>query len=90
MTGDVKSVDTMLKVQGQRVLLFWRDGEESGAVVCTFVHVIDVDRRRELRLVNKDERSHEPDWPVGQKSFDAIRPAAPNKFNAQWQLNIST
>ena len=88
MTGDVKSVDTMLKVQGERVVVHWRwhDGTGEGVVLCTFVHVVDVDRR-ELRLVNRDERSRQPDWGVSQKLFESIRPMPPNTFNAKWQLH---
>jgi len=88
MTGDVKSVETMLKVQGERVLVHWEEEDDSGILVSTFVHVVDVNGRQ-LRLVNKEDRNGQPDWAVSQKLLESIEPAPSNAHQARWQLRIN-
>lgn len=88
MLGDVHSVDTLLTLQGDKVLV--RGKHADGRVeewLLTFVHVVDVDRR-ELRLVNRENKSRQPDWHVKQALLDAVKPAEENKVGAKWRLAI--
>ena len=83
---------TILALQGDRVLVHWRwaDGTDGGDLPLTFIHVVDVDHR-ELRLVNRDEREHEPDWLVKPEllaRIEPIEPAEPNQFNCKWKLRV--
>lgn len=89
MIGDISDVDTLLRVQGDRVTVHARhksDGHTEDYVL-TLVHVVDVDSR-ELRLVNRDAKSRLPDWHVGQALADAMQPAGENKVGAKWKVSI--
>ena len=79
----------MIAIQGDRVLLHWTmadNSEESGDMVLTVVHVVDIDDRRELRLVNREDKTFSPDWPLSQKLLAAMQPCPTNAFNARWKL----
>lgn len=88
MLGDVHSVDTLLKLQGDKVLVHGKHAD--GRVeewLLTFIHVVDVDRR-ELRLVNRETRDRQPDWHVKQTLLDAVKPAEENKAGAKWRVSV--
>ena len=89
MDGDVTSVETILRVQGDRVLTYWRHADTNVVeeVVLTFVRVVDVDGAQ-LRLANRS-KSHKPDWPVSQRLLEAIGVAEENKLNCKWKLRAA-
>ena len=83
MNADLSSHATLLQLQGDLVLVYYK-GQQ---LLLTFVHVVDV-LGHSLRLVNKQERSRKPDWPVHQEMIDAIEPAAANKQGAKWVVEV--
>ncbi len=87
---NVTDTDTMRSLQGDRVLIY-RHAANNGALllahVMTLVRRIDVGGQ-ELRLVNKDERTGQPDWAFTQNWLDKLRPAPANKHNAKWQVTL--
>jgi hypothetical protein len=85
MTGDVTDRDLMLAQQGKRVLVAKADGSRHWAL--TIVHVVDA-AIRALRLVNRDDKSRQPDWALSQKLWEAIEPAEANNLNCEYELSI--
>lgn len=86
MNGDVNNKRLMVDQQGKRVHVLKSDGSKEWAL--TIVHVIDVGGVETLRLTNRDEKAHKPDWALTQKLWDAIEPAEPNKLNCELELTI--
>jgi len=84
MTGAVTDRNRMLEIQGDRVLL-----HKLGvpARVLTIVHAVN-ETGHELRLVNREDKSGKPDWPISQKLFEAIHPAKDNKAKAVWEVTV--
>lgn len=86
MTGTVTDRNLMLEQQGKRVRVEKSDGSHVWAL--TIVHVVDVGEKHELRLANRDDKTHKPDWALSQKLWEAIEPAEPNDLNCQYALTI--
>lgn len=85
MTGQVTDRSLMLEQQGKRVRVEKSDGSHVWAL--TIVHVVDADKH-ELRLCNRDDKTHKPDWVLSQKLWEAIEPAEPNDMNCQYEITI--
>lgn len=83
MTGSTASLDTLLEIQGDLVLVHQRDTEH----LLTLVHVVDTGTRS-LRLVNRGSRTGKPDWPVSDRLLAALRPAPPNDLKAKWTVTV--
>ena len=76
-----------MAVQGDRVIVYKH--VESGlelAHVLTIVRVMS--DRQEMRLVNRDSKSRQPDWAFSQKWYDRLRPAAENTLRAKWEVTL--
>ncbi len=85
---DITVPKNMLAIQGDRVLVYNHvDDDLQLAYVLTLIRVIDVDRQ-EMRMVNRDNKTGKPDWLFTQKWYDSLRPARPNKENAQWEVTL--
>jgi hypothetical protein len=86
MSRDILQRKTLIDLQGDKVMVQGKHASETVEEhVLTFVHVVDVDRR-ELRLVKREGKLHQPDWQVSQSMLDALKPAPENKDGAKWQL----
>lgn len=85
MTGNVTDLNLILAQQGKRVLVAKVDGSRHWAL--TIVHVVDV-AARSLRLVNREDKSRQPDWTLSQRLWDAIEAAGPNDLKCEDQLSI--
>jgi hypothetical protein len=71
-----------MELQGNRVLVPGNSKKE--ALLLTIVHVVDVGDRRELHLVNKEEKSKESCL-LTQELADRLVPLKDDP-RAQWQL----
>lgn len=85
---------TMLSLQGDRVLVYKHSNSENNgalllAYVLTLVRVIDIGRQ-EMRLVNRDSKERQPDWPCTQIWVDKLRPARENKHSAKWEVTLKS
>jgi len=85
---DLTQPKNMLALQGDRVVVYKHEGKALVMEhVLTLVRVIDFDRQ-EMRMVNRESKTRLPDWPFTQQGYEHLRPAAENKFNAQWELTL--
>lgn len=85
---DITQPKNMLAIQGERVLVYSHEGDQLYLdFVLTLVRCIDIGRQ-EMRMVNREAKDHKPDWAFTQKWYDSLRPARPNKENAQWEVTL--
>lgn len=87
---DVTNVDVMRELQGDRVVVLKLIGQELQMThVLTVVRVVDVDRQ-ELRLVNRENKTHKPDWPLSQAMLDHFKPVGHGyeEHKAKWQVTV--
>lgn len=84
MKGDITNPEVMLAHQGDRVLVL-REGKPDTAL--TLVRVMDIGKQR-MRLCNREDKTHKPDWAVDNEIWAAIEPARPNKLGCKWELLI--
>lgn len=85
MQGDVTDRNLMLEQQGKRVRVEKSDGSHVWAL--TIVHVVD-EHGHSLRLCNRDDKTHKPDWALSQKLWEAIEPAEKNDLNCEYEITI--
>jgi len=85
MTSDISDRAVMCEEQGRRVLV----SEGTQRWVLTIVHVIDIGDRHELRLVNRDAKSGQPDLLLTPKMWQAMTPVlAPKGENYRYTLSL--
>ena len=86
---DITQPENMREVQGDRVLVFKQaeGGEPVHAYTLTLVRLMG-GGRQEMRLVNRESRTHEPDWAFTQKWYDRLKPARENKVRAKWEVTV--
>jgi hypothetical protein len=85
---DISKPANMLAIQGDRVLVYNHvDASLQLVYVLTVIRVIDVDRQ-EMRLINREGKTHKPDWLFTQKWYDSLRPARANKEGAKWEVTL--
>ena len=78
----------MLAIQGDRVLVYTHEGDSLVLdFVLTLVRCLDLGKQ-EMRMVNREAKDRQPDWPFTQKWYDSLRPARENKLNAQWEVTL--
>ena len=87
---DITVPRNMLAIQGDRVLVYNHvDGSLLLNYVLTLIRVIDVDRQ-EMRMVNREGRTHKPDWLFTQKWHDSLKLAEKNQYGAKWQVTLKS
>lgn len=79
---NVNSLDTMLNLQGDRVLIA---DDSSDGLILTIIHVVDV-KKRELKLVNRDAKNGE-EWPLTQDLLNRMVPLKGDP-RAKWKLEV--
>jgi len=83
---DITDPQNMLDVQGDRVIVY-NEGNAVAEHVLTLVRVMGIGHQ-EMRMVNKESKTRQPDWAFTQKWYDRLRPAGENKLNAKWEVIV--
>jgi hypothetical protein len=86
---DITQPQNMLDIQGDRVIVYKHGptGERVMAWVLTLVRVIDMGCQS-MRMVNRENKTRQPDWLFTQKWYDRLLPAGENKLGAKWQVTV--
>lgn len=86
---DITKPENMLAVQGDLVIVYKHNG--MGALeplhLLTLVRAVDIGRQ-EMRMVNRESKDRQPDWPFTQVWYDSLRPAGENKAGAKWAVTL--
>lgn len=85
--------ETRNSLQGDRVILYHRrrqSGEVRLSCVLTLVNVGELNQPSCLHLINRDDKSRQPDWTFTEGHYAHLQPApAGNKQKAQWTLTLT-
>jgi hypothetical protein len=83
--GDITSPEVMVHYQGDRVLV--HRTTLASDIVLTLVRVMTTDKQQ-MRLCNREDKTHKPDWVMTQAMWEATLPAKPNKEGCKWELSV--